>query len=430
MSAPRFALLGLARARSDWFRAVAGWATSGAVPVEFTKCVSAEELRAHLSSTRRWSAALLDGGLPAVDRDLLAGVREAGAAPVVVEASSGSRDWAGLGAAGVLPATFTREQLLDVLASTATMVGTGESLPPEPGDHATEPAVLAPVATVCGAGGTGASTAAIALAQGLAASDETPGPVLLADLCLRADQAMLHDARDVVPGIQELVEAHRGRHLRTEEIQAHTYQVLERGYHLLLGLRRPRYWSSVRPRSFEAALGGLRRSFGAVVCDITDDFEGEGDAGSIDVEERNVMARTAALQASAVLAVGGCDMKGLHGLVRLLGELEALGVPAERTVPVLNRAPRPPRARAALARALAELGGETERAAPVFLPRRPVDEALRDGVALPTSLASVLAGAFHATLRQGGPADLAAEGPRRVTPGSVGAWSPQGAGEL
>ena len=38
------------------------------------------------------------------------------------------------------------------------------------------------------------------------------GRVLLADLALRADQAMIHDAGELGPGIQELVDAHRLGH--------------------------------------------------------------------------------------------------------------------------------------------------------------------------------------------------------------------------
>jgi hypothetical protein len=72
MAGDRFVLLGLARPRATWFSEVSRWATSAIVPAEFVKCVSAEEVRARLAVGRPWSAALLDGSLPAVDRDLLA----------------------------------------------------------------------------------------------------------------------------------------------------------------------------------------------------------------------------------------------------------------------------------------------------------------------------------------------------------------------
>jgi hypothetical protein len=233
--------------------------------------------------------------------------------------------------------------------------------------------------------------------------------------------------RDVVPGVQELVEAHRSRRPTDEELLSLTFHVLDRRYHLLLGLRRARYWSTLRQRSFEAAFASLRRQFGVVVCDVTADFEGEAEGGSADVEERNLLARTAVRSADVVFAVGRPGAKGVHALVRVLADLVGAGVPAGRVVPVLNQAPRHPRARAELTAALSDLampamaGGRT--VAPVFLPTRRVDEAMRDVVAIPAPLPSVLAGAFEATLGRLGPALApAAEEPELVRPGSLGGW--------
>ncbi|MGH7644302.1 MAG: hypothetical protein ACREMR_01825, partial [Gemmatimonadales bacterium] len=333
MTGERFVLLGLAPARSEWFREVAGWATAAAIPAAFVKCVSAAELRARLASGRLFSAALLDARLPAADRDLMAAVREAGCVPIVVGDGRG-RDWLGLGACAVLPATLTADDLVEALYRHAAMVRSGAAVPTiaSPLAPARPPA---PLVAVCGPGGTGASAVAIALAQGLAAAAHDL-PVLLADLCLRADQAMLHDARDVVPGVQELVELHRGGRPTVADVHAQTFQVTERGYRLLLGLRRARHWAGLRPRAFEAALTSLRQAFDAVVCDVEGDLEGEAAGGSIDVEERNLMARAAASQAHGVFAVGRADLSGLHGLVRLVGDLVDHGVPPERIVPVLN----------------------------------------------------------------------------------------------
>ena len=75
------------------------------------------------------------------------------------------------------------------------------------------------------------------------------GAVLLADFRLHAEQAMLHDARDVVPGVQELVDAFRAGRPADGEVRALTFAVPERGYQLLLGLRRARAWSTIRPRA-------------------------------------------------------------------------------------------------------------------------------------------------------------------------------------
>jgi hypothetical protein len=245
---------------------------------------------------------------------------------------------------------------------------------------------------------------------------------------------MLHDVRDVVPGVQELVEAHRARRPEPEEVAALTFQVVERRYHLLLGLRRARFWSTLRPRSFEAAFESLRRTFPVVVCDTDAELEGEDEGGSADVEERHLMARTAVSRADVVFAVGRPGVKGLHSLVRTLSDLSAAGVDSERVVPVVNVAPRSPRERAAISMALAELTGpvlgDTRMASPVFVPRRRVEEALRDAVSLPAPLPATLAGAFHATLARAGTATAApaqAE-PELVTPGSIGTWSGQEAG--
>ena len=79
-----------------------------------------------------------------------------------------------------------------------------------------------------------------------------------------------------------------------------------------------------------------------VVCDVDPDVEGEAGGGSIDVEERNVMARTAASRADVVFAVGGPSLKGMHGLVRVITDLVGPACRPERIVPVINRSPRSP----------------------------------------------------------------------------------------
>ena len=424
MARDRFVLAGLARARAPWFRDVAAWSMQASLPAEFSKCVSAEELRALLASGRPFSAVLLDAGLPATDRDLLAAVRDAGVVPIVVDAAGVTRGWHELGAVAVLPATFERAELLDVLGAYAALVPAEDATPTETDAAAPVEAAEAPLALVCGPGGTGASVSAIALAQGLAADEATAGPVLLADLCRHAEQAMLHDARDVAPGVQELVELHRGARPGRREVHAQTFRVLERGYHLLLGLRRARYWPSIRPRAFAAALASLRRDFGVVVCDVDADFEGEAEGGSLDVEERNTMARAAAAHAAVAFAVGRGDLKGLHALGRVVGDLRGVGVPSSRIGPVLSVAPRSPKARAGLARALGDLTDGACATSPVFLPRRRVEEALVDGTPLPAPLPATLAGAFTAALAAA-PAEPAptADVPERVEPGSLGAWS-------
>ena len=433
MAGERYVLLGLAQARSSWFRAVAQWTNSASIPAEFVKCVSAEELRVRLASGRTFSAVLVDSALSSLDRDLVDVARQSGCAVIVVDDRRAPRDWAGLGVQDVLPDFFDRKTLLESLAANARMIGRGETVPGIAARPDT-PLVAGSVVAVCGPGGTGTSSVAIALAQGLADDPRHGGAVLLADLALHAEQAMLHDARDVVPGVQELVDAHRSGHPTPADVRALTFMVEERHYSLLLGLRRARAWSAIRPRAFQAAFESLCATYRMVVCDIDADLEGEAEGGSVEVEERHLMARTAVGAAGAVFAVGRPGMKGLHALVRTISELLAFGVAPERLVPVINRSPTRPRQRSEIAAALATLtagnGGAASRlCGPIFLPDRRIDDALRDGVRLPREIVAPLTGAWLAVtarpvpLMTGTPTMSGMEQPQRVAAGSLGVWS-------
>jgi MinD-like ATPase involved in chromosome partitioning or flagellar assembly len=425
MATDRYVVLGLALPRSPWFRAVAHWATAGSLPVEFVKCVSVEDLAARLRSGRTFSALVVDGAVPGLDRDVVDQARRAGCAVVV--AGDGRVDWTAAGATALLPIVFDQRQLLDVLRAHCTMISrsdVGSAAPPPPPTpwHGS-------IAAVCGAGGTGASTVAIALAQAMAADVRHGGSVVLADLARPGEQAMLHDARDVVPGIEELAEAHRSGSPTSADVRAYTFSVEGRGYSLLLGLRRARSWSALRPRAVAETVAGLARAFRVVVCDCDADVEGEAEGGSADVEDRNAMARSATAAADVVFAVGTPGVKGVHALARVIGDLMAAGVEGGRIVAVVNRAPRNPRARAEIARAVAALT-PTRRsglAAPVFLPERRVDEALRDGSRLPAALGAPLAVAFEQVVgaqgRSGAAASTAAAPvPEPIVAGSLGHW--------
>lgn len=430
MAAERYVLLGLGTTRSPWFTEVARWATVGSIPADFIKCISAEELRVRLTSGRPFSALLVDAATGAVDRDLLDLAARHQVAVLVIDPGAGA-GWVDLGASGVLAPDLRREQLLDALAEHSRLIGHVADLTVEAPD--TEPvstSAFGSLIAVTGAGGVGTSTVAMALAQGMAVAGADPScRVVLADLCLDADLAMLHDARDVVPGLQELVDAHRSSHPTAPEVQALTFDVVNRGYHLLLGLRRHRDWAVLKPRTFEASINGLRTAFGTIVADIDADLEGEADCGSIEVEERNVMARTVTARADAVVAVGAPGVKGLHGLVRTVDRLGAHGVAPERILAVINRSARTAKGRAELTRAFADLSGA--RAAgdailgPVHLSeRRGLDEALRDGARLPQSMATALVGALDALLGRASDQDPTAQPtPVRVEPGALGHWA-------
>jgi MinD-like ATPase involved in chromosome partitioning or flagellar assembly len=433
MAAPtQFALLGLAPPRAGWFRAVGQWATSASLPAEFVKCVSGEELRARLSGGRAWSAVLIDAGTPAADRDLVDAARRAGAVVLIIDDGRTSRDWLALDASAVLPATFDCDALLDALRAVARPVSTT-------GAAGTATTRTVPVRidgprgrvlTVLGPGGTGTSTVAIALAQAAAAARRREH-VLLADLKLHAEQAVLHDAQELVPGVQELVEAHRAGAPTAADVRATTFHVVERGYDLLLGLRRARSWSTLRPRAVAAAIESLRRTYGTVVCDVDADLEGEAESGAVEVEERHVLARAAVAASDVVVAVGEGSFKGVHALGRVITELLGFGVAPVHIVPVINRAGRG-RNQRDVARALAAVlergahdAGDSRVPAPVFAPdRRGIGEALHDGIRLPDAIGHVVLGAVDGVLDWADLRDAPSADPEpvRIRPGSVGTF--------
>jgi MinD-like ATPase involved in chromosome partitioning or flagellar assembly len=437
MGPDRYVVLGLARVRSPWFGDVARWATSAALPLDFVKVVSAEEARARLRSGRPFSALLVDAGLTALDRDLVELAWQHGCVVVAVDDGRAARSWNDLGVQAVLPAAFTRDQLLDALRAVARPLDRGDelSVPTEPSGEPGAAAWRGGLVAVTGAGGTGRSTLAMTLATGLAADPRDRGLVLLADLALDGHQALLHDAGDVVPGLLELIEAHRATVLAPERVRDLCFAVPDRGYDVLLGLRRHRDWTAVRPRALDAALAGLRGAYRLVVADVDADVEGEEQCGSIDVEDRNAVARHTLAQADLVLVVGQAGVAGVHAQLRVTRDLLELGVDPGRLVPVVNRAPRNPRQRAEVGSAFARLLAATHHgvalaASPVFLPeRRRLVELVRDNAPPPAPLVKPLTGAVRALLdrarrgRAGEAVPPAAPEPVPVIPGSLGSWS-------
>jgi hypothetical protein len=209
------------------------------------------------------------------------------------------------------------------------------------------------------------------------------------------------------------------------------FSVPGRGYDLLLGLRRHRDWTALRPRALAAALDGVRRTYRVVVSDVDPDVEGEAECGSLDVEDRNLLARAALRDAEVVLVVGLPGVAGVHAHLRVVRELVEFGIPGARIVPVVNRAPRGPRQRAELAAALAgpllaaACPGATLASTPIFVPeRRRLDDLVRDGAPLPPQIVRPLAGAVRALHDRTPelPPPPAAE-PLAVAAGSLGSWA-------
>ena len=419
----RYAVVGLASPRSPWFREVARWASAATLPVELEVCLGVEEAQVRLGTGRATSALLVDGSHPGADRDLFDLARRAGAAVLVVD--DGPRPWAELGADAVLPSRFDHHQLAGALDAHAPTVDVVAGVALAGGGEVDDRGPQATLLAVTGSAGSGTSTTARALAQGLAASGA--GQVLLADLALHADQAMAHDVGDVLPGVQELADACRASHPDVDQVRELTWHAPHLEYRLLLGLRRHRDWTVLRERSTTTAVGALQRAFDVVVADVDPDVEGEADTGSLDVADRNLLARTVLPGAALVLVTTRPDVRGLHRLAVHLADLVDAGVAPARLLPVLVGVPRRPALRAALVAAVAGLaptGGDDPVAPPLLLPRRvDVERAVRDGRPLPRSLASACAGAVTAVLRRLPAGPPAGEHPEPVVPGSLGAWA-------
>jgi MinD-like ATPase involved in chromosome partitioning or flagellar assembly len=422
MARERFVVLGLAHVRSTWFREVGRWSTNASAPIDFVKCVSGEELRAILDGGRAVSAVLVDSGLPALDRDFVDRARTIGAGIIVVDDGRVRRNWQELGIEAVLPADFGRDDLLGALEAHSTPISGVDHvlLDDAPAGDVWRGHLVA----VTGAGGVGTSTIAMAIAHGIAHDPRNRGLVALADLALDADQAMLHDAGDVAPGLQELVEAHRSGTPPMHDVHDFLFEVERRGYSLLVGLRQHRDWTVIRPRAFAAALFNMQRAFRFVIADIDADIEGEDETGSLDVEERNNIARHTAIHADVVVIVGSSSMQGLRALVRATSDLRGLGVDAARMVVVINRAPRNPRLRAEISRTVAELVNEPALANPIFVgERKRIDHSLRDGSPLPDALCTPIARAVSHTLEHTPRNRGLEDGPTIVRPGTFGKWT-------
>lgn len=425
MSDEQYALIGLGRPRSAWLTNLSLWATSGAIPVDFSKCLSYSELHNRLSDLRPYSAVMVESGSSGLDRDLVALAARSGSPVIVIDANDDSAEgWLALGVAAVLHPLFSPSDLLHALHAHARSVGgrADATALSASDDDSTSPSGR--LIAICGPGGTGTSTVSIAIAQGLADDVRLTSLVMLADFARNGEQSMIHDSGDVVPGVEELVDANRHRRSSIEEVHQLTYAVPSRGYDLLLGRRRAGAWTAMPPRAVETSISSLLRAYRAVVADVTADFEDESDGGSVDIEERNALARHAVATADAVLVVGAPGMKGVHSLVHIARELIAKGVPPTKLLLVVNRAPRSPITRLEITRTAAKLLADQPSpiAAPIFVPECRIEHALRDGSRLPNAFVSPLTSASRAIVERnaGSPTNPSATTPRLITPGTLG----------
>ncbi|MGN6693328.1 MAG: hypothetical protein ACTHN0_04055 [Aquihabitans sp.] len=227
-------------------------------------------------------------------------------------------------------------------------------------------------------GGRGASTAT-ALARSLAG--RSPGPVLLADLTLDAPHRRLHGIAPGAPGLAELAAACRFGPPAPTVLTGTTHRT-SGGFDLLPGLRRHQDWVTIGARSAATLVATLTAAHAIVLAHVDRDLEGEGETGSFDVEDRNVLARTAVRAADLVIVVGDVDRAGRQALLATCDALARFGVPPTRTLVVATGIPWP------LGRRATNLGGA-------------VSDAI-ERAGSPT------------------PPDVSDDPPQRITPGGLG----------
>ena len=274
----------------------------------------------------------------------------------------------------------------DALAAVLRAHARTRPVPPAPtvtGPEADPEADLGDLVAVTGPAGGGAST----VAQALATHQARLGAVLLADLALEADQHLRHGVRPGHDGVFELADVLR--HTPVRSVTAPTVAVAG-GYTLLCGLRRRQEWTAVSSSIAEQIVEVLRRSARRVVADVAPDVDGRADSGSLDVEERNALARVAVAQATMVVVVGRWSTTGVAALIRTLVDLERHGAARDGLLPVLNGAPRNPARRALAGRAVLDLLSDVDRG-PWLTPRcvghdRAVERCLRESKPPPRRL--------------------------------------------
>lgn len=378
MTSERPLLLAIAAARSQWPRRVADWTASGVIRADFVQCISYSELCVRLTSSQTHTVLLVDAAAKAPTDDVHKALREHNGVVVVI-GHGPSPPWASV-TSGLLGPDFDRDDLLGCLAPPPDQRSSHR------GAHGGAPGAadaakpLGLLVAVAGKAGSGVSTTAIALAQGLAGSVRSGRGVLLADLSWRADQALLHDAPDVKPNASDFFDATQGSAPHQDALKTFTFGVPNRGYDLLLGLDRNTDRSAVASGPLALGLADMQTHYGATVLDLDDDFAGaatgRAHSRALTIEQH------AAVTADAVVIVGAASLTGLASLLRAVEDLHAYGVAPARIRPVLARIPR---RRSELRSAIDNLlAGEAHVATAVRSMERPeLDDVHRDAAVMP-----------------------------------------------
>lgn len=384
MSGAPYAIIGLGRPRSPWFRNITSWANSGALGASFAKAYSCTEVRQQLASSRFWSVLLIDASFSAVAQDVLSDADEMGV-PVVFVGSplAGSSTEITQQHHPVLATDFSRHALAETLSQHARVVGLPDAR------EITQAITSATtwkgsLIGVTGPGGTGASTVAMALSQHLGAEAIDPGSVVLVDATRNAEQSVLHNIAQVTTSIEDLIEANRLRLDEPDNTKALASDLDNRGYSLIAGVRKASAWTTFGRSSIDRSLEALRSAFIHSVVDITADFETRASCGSADIEDRNGLSLATARACDLLVIVGAPGVKGTYSTWQILRDLLDIGVDAQRVMVLFNACPRSPLARRNMASALGSfLPASTDLGGVHFTGQHNLEPALVDATPLP-----------------------------------------------
>lgn len=185
-------------------------------------------------------------------------------------------------------------------------------------------------------GAPGRTTIALNLAAELAELDRQGALLVDADT-YGGTIAQLLGMLDEAPGIAAAARAASTGRLDPAALAALT-PVLDGGLRVLTGLARADRWPELPSASLEAVWSAARRLSPWTVVDCGFSLE-QDEALVYDTRapRRNAATLSALAEADAVLVVGGGDPIGLQRLIRGLGDLTDVGVPAASRRVVVNR---------------------------------------------------------------------------------------------
>jgi len=340
MSGRRYVVLGLASGSPTWMAEATRRLATAGVAGELLVCAGVADLGNRLASGRPFSALLVDHRTVGLDRELIDRASAAGC-PVVVVGRTGDRArWQGLGAVDVLDDSLDPDDLAQPLRRHGPPIGSARSFNDD--DHLPLPRTPVDVApwqgrivAVTGPGGTGASSVARALTDGLGRDVRFRESVVLVDACLEADQARLHGLTADHRDLQSAVQAHRGGDPDGDGLTSLLVADADWPYRLLPGIRRRRDWPAIGGASLRATLANLARHHLVTVVDVDPFIDLAPPDQPVGPATPGEPARVVMGLADLVIVVGRPGTKGTMAASRVVANLADDGLADERCLTLM-----------------------------------------------------------------------------------------------